>query len=109
MIFLVSVYPAADGHNIKWGHNCPGLHDNDIHYTRILCPRSLVDIQYSKGWFACNASHVLQIEPYDLLHYNAIIMGAKASQITSLTIVYSIVYSDADDRKHQSPSSLAFV
>ena len=29
-------------------------------------------------------------------------MGAMASQITSLTIVYSIVYSDADQRKHQS-------
>ena len=36
-------------------------------------------------------------------------MGAIASQITSLTIVYSIVYSDADQRKHQSPESLAFV
>ena len=29
-------------------------------------------------------------------------MGTVASQITSLTIVYSIVYSDADQRKHQS-------
>ena len=36
-------------------------------------------------------------------------MGAIASQITSLTIVYSIVDSDADQRKHQSSSSLAFV
>ena len=36
-------------------------------------------------------------------------MGAIASQITSLTIVYSTVYSDADQRKHQSPASLAFV
>ena len=36
-------------------------------------------------------------------------MGAVASQITSLTIVYSIVYSDADQRKHQSSASLAFV
>ena len=36
-------------------------------------------------------------------------MGAVASQITSLTIVYSTVYSDADQRKHQSPASLAFV
>ena len=38
-----------------------------------------------------------------------VIMGAIASQITSLTIVYSIVYSDADQRKHQSSASLAFV
>ena len=32
-----------------------------------------------------------------------------ASKITSLTIVYSIVYSDADQRKHQSSASLTFV
>ena len=36
-------------------------------------------------------------------------MGAIASQITSLTIVYSTVYSDADQRKQQSSASLAFV
>ena len=30
-------------------------------------------------------------------------------QITSLTIVYSTVYSGADQRKHQSSASLAFV
>ena len=36
-------------------------------------------------------------------------MGALASPITSLTIVYSTVYSDADQRKHQSSVSLAFV
>ena len=42
-------------------------------------------------------------------NYNNIIMGAIASQITSITIVYSIVYPDADQRKHQSSASLAFV
>ena len=36
-------------------------------------------------------------------------MGAIVSQITSLAIVYSIVYSDADQRKHQSSASLASV
>ena len=36
-------------------------------------------------------------------------MGAIASQITSLTIVFSTVYSDADQNKHQSSASLAFV
>ena len=36
-------------------------------------------------------------------------MSAMASQITSLTIVYSTVYSGADKRKHQSSASLAFV
>ena len=42
-------------------------------------------------------------------HYCDAIMGAIASQITSLTIAYSIVYSDTDQRKHQSSASLAFV
>ena len=36
-------------------------------------------------------------------------MGTIASQITSLTTVYSTVYSDADRRKYQSSASLAFV
>ena len=36
-------------------------------------------------------------------------MGKVASQITSLTIVYSAVYSGADQSKHQSSASLAFV
>ena len=42
-------------------------------------------------------------------HYGDIIMGAIASQITSLTIVYSAVYWDTDQRKHKSSASLAFV
>ena len=42
-------------------------------------------------------------------HYDDVIMSAVASQITSLTIVYSIVYSGANQRKHQSSASLAFV
>ena len=44
-----------------------------------------------------------------LLHYDDVIMDEIASQITSLTIVYSAVYLDADQRKHQSSASLAFV
>ena len=42
-------------------------------------------------------------------HYGDIIMSTMASQITSLTIVYSTVHSGADQRKHQSSASLAFV
>ena len=42
-------------------------------------------------------------------HYNDVKMRAMASQITSLTIVYSTVCSSADQRKHQSSASLAFV
>ena len=44
-----------------------------------------------------------------MTHYSDVIMGTMASQIASLTIVYSTVYSVADQRKHQSFASLAFV
>ena len=43
------------------------------------------------------------------LHHGDIMMSAMASQITSLTIAYLTVYSDANQRKHQSSASLAFV
>ena len=42
-------------------------------------------------------------------HRDDVIMSTVASQITSLTIVYSSVYSGADQRKRQSSASLAFV
>ena len=44
-----------------------------------------------------------------LRNYNDVIMGAIASQITSLAIFYPSVYSDADQINHQSSVSLAFV
>ena len=42
-------------------------------------------------------------------HDNDVIMSTMASQITSLAIVYSTIYSSADHRKPQSSASLAFV
>ena len=42
-------------------------------------------------------------------HWNDVIVSAMTSQIASLTIVYSTVYSGEDQRKHQSSASLAFV
>ena len=50
-----------------------------------------------------------EMSPVVGIHYNDVIMGSMASQITSLTIVYSTIYSGADQRKHQSSASLAFV
>ena len=43
------------------------------------------------------------------IHYDDVIMTMLASQITSLLVVYSIVYSGVNQRKHQSSASLAFV
>ena len=43
------------------------------------------------------------------IHCNDVIISVMASQITRLTIVYSNVYSGADQRKYQSSASLAFM
>ena len=64
------------------------------------------------GWFLFNLVGKVNLATRlmdSVEHYDDVIMGAIASQITSLTIVYSNVYSDADQRKHQSSASLAFV
>ena len=67
----------------------------------------------SKGWLARRADGKGwegAMPVHGLCHYGDVIMGAIASQITSLTIVvYSTVYSDAERRKHQSSASLLFV
>ena len=42
-------------------------------------------------------------------HDSDVIMSAAAFQITGISIVYSTVCSGADQRKHQSSASLAFV
>ena len=42
-------------------------------------------------------------------HISDVILNVMASKAISLTIVYSTVYSGADQRKHQSSASLAFV
>ena len=49
---------------------------------------------------------------YDIVsyyQYGDVIMSPMASQITSVTIIYSTVYSGAHQRKHRSSVSLAFV
>ena len=51
----------------------------------------------------------INLDTPQLGHYGDAIMGTISSQVTNLTIVYSIVHSDADQRKHQSSASLAFV
>ena len=49
------------------------------------------------------ASTFARVQCGQVLHYNDVIVGAIGSQITSLTIVSSTVYSDGDQRKHQDP------
>ena len=63
---------------------------------------------FTLAYYRCHT--ILQdLDGYFALHCCDVIMGAMASQITSPTIVYSTVYLGADQRKHQSSASLAFV
>ena len=52
---------------------------------------------------------VCPILVFTAYHYNDVIMSAMAAEITSPTIVYSTIYSGADQSKHQSSAPLAFV
>ena len=78
---------------------------------------SLIECFSSYGWWS-SIWHQIKSWKYLLenihcflvhTHYSDVTMGAMASQITSLTNVYQAVHSGADQRKHQSSASLAFV
>ena len=60
-------------------------------------------------WCQRSGSSMVQAMACRLFHYNDVKMSVMASQITSLAIVYSTVYSGTDERKHQRTASLAFV
>ena len=53
--------------------------------------------------------HFFITSHFVIIYSNDVIMDVMESQITSLTIVYSTVYSGTDQRKDQSFASLAFV
>ena len=65
------------------------------------------DIYRTQVW--CNHANISIHKHEQTDHYSDVIMNTMSSQITSLTIVYSTVYSGADEKKHQSSASLAFV
>ena len=67
--------------------------------TELAVARNMIN----RGWYIF--TYKVSLIP----HYNDVIMGMISSQITSLTIVFSTVYSDTDQRKHQSSASLALV
>ena len=66
--------------------------------------------EFVKEWCRKYVSlRVINLSGYYFCIVDRYIMAAMACQITSLTIVYSTVYSGTDQRKHQSSTSLAFV
>ena len=97
-------YRDHSGHELGQWENA--LHSHAFSHWPNSCP------EWSQHRFSRRMSgHLLKELGHQRTqcHYNGVIMGAMASQITSLTIVYSIVYSGADQIKHQSSASLDFV
>ena len=66
-------------------------------------------IQTNQFLAKLSLSLVIHITLTDQIHYSDIIMSKMASQITGVSIVCSTGGSGADQRKHQSSASLAFV
>ena len=89
----------------------PGI----MHTCRILCNQMrhmciILGMQRYCSVFCCRLARLCFTHDFQgCTNYIDIIMTKMASQITSLTVVYSTVYSDADQRKHQRSASLAFV
>ena len=96
--------------------------------NRLLSSASIMQIFVSVSRYTCTPQIMIQINTFSLQcyqcvlkswtlfifrapsnHYDDVLMSAMACQITNLTIVYSTVYSGADQRKRQSSASLAFV
>ena len=72
-----------------------------------LCNRLFLRHRLSLQWRHNGRDCVSNPQPY--IVYSTVIMSAMVSQITSLMIVSSTVYSGAGPKNHQSSASLAFV
>ena len=69
-----------------------------------------LDLQKMPDISPCRRSYAaVHPKSYAPEHYGDVIMSAMVSQITSIAILCSAVYSGVDQRKHQSSASLAFV
>ena len=87
-------------------------------YSRKLCSiyRVLIVVKEEMGLMnSCFQSRGVSMRTYNEVfheipfHYSGVIMSVMASEITGVSIVYSTVCSGADQRKHQSFASPAFV
>ena len=76
---------------VAQGERIKGTIGEDMSCLRKACFHVMTSLHWRSRWRILMT--VLS------LHYNGVIMGAMATQITSLTTIYSIVHSGADQRK----------
>ena len=115
---LTTIIPTLYGRHFLNGHFHLVFNEND--FSVPLERHTLLKFHWHHKCHYEKSEHVIVIITWNWnadtdnfgtksYHYDAVIMTTISSQITSLTVVYSTVYSDADQRKHQSSASLAFV
>ena len=125
LILMLSRFPFIYVYAYASFKLCPSI--SHVHYLscimlRISTENDNVRNPYIRcGWYSVQlyASYFQCVWPLHSLagsdiriighHYGGVIISVMASQITSLTVVYSTVYSGVDQRKTQSSVSLAFV
>ena len=78
-------------------------------FKRLAVPLLNTTVTALHIYLHTNAKHGHKFACKCRKHYSNVKMGAMASQITRVSIVYPIVCSGSDQIKHQSSASLAFV
>ena len=107
-------FSTQTGCNVESGHFSFFMLTGTSHWTNNWSVRDLRSHVVMLMWCHCNMKFYENLFHTTSLsdlppHYSDVMTGAMVYQITSLTIVYSGVYSGADKKKHQSSASLAFV
>ena len=108
-LFIPQHWDCEDSWNLSSGKTCTHL----SYIIHSVGPDDLVtNARKTRHRWPCHWPKLLGICGFHHLtgkHYKDVVMSTMASQITSLTTVYSTLYSGTDQRKYQSSSSLAFL
>ena len=92
----------------QWSYSTP----QQLQYVPLTLSSLFIEFSYTQvlvGSAYAFAVYTTDILKFTQFGYGDVMMSAMASQMPSLTIVYWTVYSGADQRKHQSSASLAFM
>ena len=106
--------PNRNHNKQRWYNSAPGTQQG-VHLNSTCAGLELLNDGHGRGGLLSKVYPVKYSLGFGFLqllwlsHYTDVIMSAIASQITSLAILYSTVYSGTNQRKHQSSASLAFV
>ena len=105
---LYTNFISLKNHNATWVRIASFWKEAVLLYTHMTC---FASVEGHRGYYSIINQSAIVVVAYTANSYSQWrhIRSTMASQITSLTIVYATVHSGADQRKHQSSASLAFV